>query len=491
MTTAALTGRIARWCLALLVLPLAACSSMHYPLNTPLTAESSEPEYTLDSQAFRQPGDEELLVVLTFSGGGTRAAALSFGVIEELARQEIVWKGQRKRLIDEVDIVYGVSGGSITAAYWSLRGDRILDEFPKQFLSRNLQQQLLDDVTSVTNLWRLNSSRFGRGDLLAEHLDRVLFKKATFADLASTARPGPYAVISATDISNGARFDFTQEFFNLICSDINAMPLARAVAASSAVPVVFSPISLWNYGKRCPRPRPTADSLSWLQSTRGLALNRSERRVADLLEYVDADKRPYVHLVDGGVADNLALRGMMELEGIYQTTGQNFADRQPWINNVKQALIIVVDAGTEPASHLEQSPDVPRLTDVVASLADIPIQRFSDETRYMFQRTLEHWQRFALSRRQAGQEMALHVAEVSLEVEPEPELRKRMVSLPTTLYLPDEEVNTLRLTGARLLRESAGFQQLLRGLGADLKSAPTSPTTSSSTRPGTPGANPM
>jgi len=80
---------------------------------------------------------------------------------------------------------------------------------------------------------------------------------------------------------------------------------------------------------------------------------------------------------------------------------------------------------------------------------------------------------------------------VSLEVEPEPELRKRMVSLPTTLYLPDEEVNTLRLTGARLLRESAGFQQLLRGLGADLKGAPTSPTTSSSTRPETSGANPM
>ena len=43
--------------------------------------------------------------------------------------------------------------------------------------------------------------------------------------------------------------------------------------------------------------------------------------------------------------------------------------------------------------------------------------------------------------------------------------------------------------GARLLRESAGFQQLLRGLGADLKSAPSTPP--SSTRPGTPGADPM
>ena len=63
--------------------------------------------------------------MLSFSGGGTRAAAFSYGVLEELRRTEITVDGQRRRLIDEVDIITGVSGGSFTALAYALHGERL------------------------------------------------------------------------------------------------------------------------------------------------------------------------------------------------------------------------------------------------------------------------------------------------------------------------------------------------------------------------------
>src|SRR5256885_16824013 len=86
---------------------------------------------------------DSLLVLLAFSGGGTRAAALSYGVLEELARTEIVWEGERRRLLDEVDLISSVSGGSFTAAYYALYGDRIFCDFESSFLKRNVQGRLL------------------------------------------------------------------------------------------------------------------------------------------------------------------------------------------------------------------------------------------------------------------------------------------------------------------------------------------------------------
>ncbi len=73
----------------------------------------------------RQNNHLQTLFVLSFSGGGTRAAAFSYGVLEELRRTEIVVDGKRRRLIDEVDMITGVSGGSFTALAYALHGERL------------------------------------------------------------------------------------------------------------------------------------------------------------------------------------------------------------------------------------------------------------------------------------------------------------------------------------------------------------------------------
>src|SRR5207248_1780038 len=113
-------------------------------------------------------------------GGGTRAASLSYGVLEELARTPVGLAGAQHRMLDEVDIISSVSGGSFTAAYYALWGDRIFLDFESKFLKREVQNDLLLRVLAPWNQARLASPKFSRTDLAAEYYDDLLFKGATF-----------------------------------------------------------------------------------------------------------------------------------------------------------------------------------------------------------------------------------------------------------------------------------------------------------------------
>lgn len=52
-------------------------------------------------------------------------------------------------------------------------------------------------------------------------------------------------------MSQGRRLDFTQEYFDPMC--LNLFPICRwrAPAASSAVPLLFAPLTLNNNGGNC------------------------------------------------------------------------------------------------------------------------------------------------------------------------------------------------------------------------------------------------
>jgi NTE family protein len=194
--------------------------------------------------------DQENLVVLAFSGGGTRAAAFSYGVLEFLRNTEMVGpKGKKMRLLDSVGLITGVSGGSFTALSYGLYGDKLFEEYEKRFLKRDVQGEIVSRVLNPVYWPSLSSSGWGRSELAAQLYDEILFEGATFGDLAK--RKGPFIVASATDISTGSRFVFNQRVFDTMCSDLSSVPLSRAAAASSAVPVVLSPVTFNNYGGSC------------------------------------------------------------------------------------------------------------------------------------------------------------------------------------------------------------------------------------------------
>lgn len=103
---------------------LGGCTSR--PINEPIAQVDPNAGYRPHLLIPKRTNNKlSTLFVLSFSGGGTRAAALSYGVLEELRRTGVVVDGKRRRMIDEVDLMTGVSGGSFTALAYALYGERL------------------------------------------------------------------------------------------------------------------------------------------------------------------------------------------------------------------------------------------------------------------------------------------------------------------------------------------------------------------------------
>jgi len=179
---------------------LAGCASR--PSNPPLVQQDHDYGYRLSSwQAER--GDPEFGLVVTMSGGGTRAAAFSYGILEELRRTEVRTPSGTGRLLDEVSIVTGISGGSFTALAYALYGEQLFDEYERRFLKRDVQGDLLRLVLNPLSWPQMLGGSFTRTDLAAEYYDRILFEGATFGDLRR--RGGPFTNVAATEVATGAR----------------------------------------------------------------------------------------------------------------------------------------------------------------------------------------------------------------------------------------------------------------------------------------------
>lgn len=163
---------IALVCTAMLATPLAGCFRA---VNVPLERYDPDYGYRPAKQSVRRDRGEVIYVAV--SGGGTRAAALAYGVLEALR-------------------------------------DTVM-----------------------------------RSDLAKRVYHETVFDRATFQTL--TEARGPKIYINATDLSSGERFTFVQAQFDVICSDLHELPIAYAVAASSAVPVLLSPISMRNHSGSC------------------------------------------------------------------------------------------------------------------------------------------------------------------------------------------------------------------------------------------------
>src|SRR5499427_8724436 len=246
----------------------------HWPA-TPRLERAGAPGYRIDESA--RPGQsDDILMILAFSGGGTRAAALGYGVLEELRRTEVTVNGAKRRLLDEVDVISAVSGGTFPATYYALRGEKTFEEFESKVLARNFETELVKRILTPTNWFRLPSGTFGKSDLFAEIYDETVFDRATFADLKKAN--GPFVIINGTDVTTGARFSFTQDQFDAICGDLLKIALARAVATSTALGPLLTPITFENRGGTCGRKAPpwqaAADTAS-KSGTPGRALLRA------------------------------------------------------------------------------------------------------------------------------------------------------------------------------------------------------------------------
>jgi NTE family protein len=455
---------------------LGGCASR--PINERLTQFDSNAGYRPHLlMPKRVNNDPSTLFFLAFSGGGTRAAALSYGVLEELRRTEVVIDGQRRRLIDEVDIITGVSGGSFTALAYALHGERLFSEYEQGFLKRDVQGDLIQRALNPFNWWKFVGGTAGRSELAAEYYDEILFEGATFADLLS--KQGPFAVASGTDISTGFRFSFYQNDFDLLCSDLNKVRLSRAAATSSAVPVALSPVTLDNYGDTCGYEYPPWVAEVAKTEGRVRPSARAAKRYLEMQEFQNSKDRPYIHLVDGAVADNIGMRGVLEaLEAI----GVSAEFRgEVGFGAFRRIVVIVVNSRSWPRTDWDRNEDPPGMVAQLVRSAGVPIDRYSFETIELMKDREEiyGWRReiAILRARVAGATQAeaeakvplpkltLHPIDISFDAIRDPTERERLMNMPTTFVLPAADVDLLREAAGRLLRESEDYRELLREWG--------------------------
>jgi len=442
--------------------------------NTKLRQFSHQGGYRLANLPTNSLNSEELFVVLSFSGGGTRAAAFSYGALQELARTSITFGGTKRRLLDEVDIVSSISGGSFTAGYYGLYGERIFEDFDKLFLKRNVQLALALRVINPVNWPRLSSPYFDRIDLAAEYYDTLLFKHHTYRDLLASAHR-PLIVINATDMSLGARFEFTQEQFDLLYSDLSTYPISRAVAASSAFPVLLSPITLKNYPDR-------PDFVEPIWITTGIHdLDENSRRfkIASVARsYEDATNRPYVHLLDGGISDNLGLRG--PARSLLSTDGQDSILRKINRRQIKQVVIITVNAKPGEDVDADKHRRAPGLLGVLATVASAPMENYSLETIDSLSDKIEEMVKTKQTETDVLKELRekcpdvkwpevlpqidFYNIELSFDRVADLSLRKRLKALPTSFHLKAADVDLLEQAAGDLLRQSPKFRELVDAL---------------------------
>ncbi len=438
----------------------------HYPVNEPITSIDESAGYRLGKQQGHPNQSESLTVIMAFSGGGTRAAAYAYGVLEALRDIEISWEGQQRRLLDEVDTISSVSGGSFTAAYYGLFGERIFEDFEEKFLYADVQGHLTSSFLNPFTWFKTGSLFFGRSDYAAEYYDEILFEGKTFGDMLKRTDT-PIIQINATEVSSSTQFTFLQGVFDLLCSDLSTFPVARAVAASSAVPVLFSSITIDNRAGSCGfEMKPYV--LAALEDPE--PFSRRRHLVEKYIKYLDSETNPYLHLYDGGLTDNLGIRPGLNRLVIADDTWAFVKSRSA--GDMKRMVFIVVNAQSESKTLYSRSASPVPFMDAILGATSIPLNEYTFESLVTLHVVIEHFADDIIKGRCADKEFIqgksydcadfkAYLVYVDLDQVTDKEQRNRLKALPTSFVLQPEEVDELRGAARAVLMNNKNLKKFI------------------------------
>jgi len=447
---------LARWLGALAIAGLLAGCAGNPIHNQPLTTPAAT---AYDFRAWIDSRDrlDENLVALSFSGGGVRATALAASVGQQL---------HALGLHRNIAIVSSTSGGSVAAGFLAAKGAEHLDELNAQFLLHDNQGDLTPAVIGGFLTGANRSQRF------ASYLDKRLFADGprTYGELVQRWGQAPFVILNASDMSSGQTFEFTQASFNTLCSDLGSFRVSEAVAASAAFPFLMSPVTLRNqWDAPACRDGPAPFSQQAFDDA-------VERRYVDLERFVrwrqnyalrhtyDANATPppyrrieYVHLLDGGLSDNLAARALLRA----------FADNVDRLlaKGVRRLLLVQVNAKSDPPLAIDRSPDTPSLIDVFKSVALNPIDVTTALSSYVSREYMVALVRSVNDRVTTGGPSQLHFYPVQVDfdqLDTASAQQTRAKGLDTRWTLPADQIEFLGDVGRQLLQRHPCFQAFAR-----------------------------
>jgi NTE family protein len=393
----------------------------------------------------------DTVIALAFSGGGTRAAAFAHGVMQGLDRVPAAGGGS---YFDKIVFMSGVSGGSIAAAYYGLKGRSALSDFRERFLLKDAEEELETQV-SLVNLARGFDGGINEASRLRRWLDRNLLDGATLGDLY---RPGkPIVWINASDLYNRTPFLFSPLTFAALCSDPHSYPLSQAVAASAAVPVAFVPIVLATFPDRCDAPLPP-----WVDRVLANRSAGAQARAfaAALKRYRDPGQIRYVKLADGGITDNFGLAGLVVAREAADAPHAPLSPAKAV--QLRRLVFLIVNAGLASKGQWAQTVQGPTGLELLDAVTDTAIYSAVRSGFDAFRLSVREWQdqtrkwRCGLSQAQLARYRApkewrcsaisFEVVEVAFD-QLDPARAERLSRVPTRLRLPAEDVDLVVQAG--------------------------------------------
>jgi NTE family protein len=284
--------------------------------------------------------------------------------------------------------------------------------------------------------------------------DKHIFHDATFSDFK---KDGPLIIVNASGLGNGVRFSFIQEYFNFICSDINSFSVSKAVTTSSSVPVLFLPVVLEKF------PECSFTEPEWLKTVKLNAKETEDPLLNETIRGLDIlankEELKYIHLVDGGITDNLGLHALYDLitvRGGAKEALQGLDKKPP-----KYFVIISVNSSTNPIREMDVSNEEPSISETVDAMSSAQLHRYNSTTTALMESSIKKW---AQEISTPDHQVKSYFINIALEDHSNPEMRLFFNKILTSFGLSEETVNRLVNGGIELLHKNAEYQRLVSGL---------------------------
>ncbi len=454
---------------------LAACATVH---NLPLNVPSANPfagtlvqaAAAAEREQPRRVGNDSSVVGLAFSGGGTRAAAFAYGVLEQLRRTPAQRQEPGGNLLGRVNIVSGVSGGSIIAAYFGLKGPAALGDFRQEFLEQDLMAALDTNITLI-NVGRALGGGVNTDNRLRDWLNAHLYHDAIFGRLIARR---PIVLINATDIYSRTPFLFVPATFAAMCSDLSQYPVAGAVAASAAVPGAFAPVIIESFPNSCRTPLPegiekaaNSPGASPLLHTYAMALARAR-----------TGQVKYVKLLDGGLVDNYGLSGITIARAAAGTPYGPLLPEEAV--KLRRMLFLVVDAGRGPQGAWTQTLEGPTGKELIGAVIDTIVDANTRSSYAAFEATMRNWREALIcwrcglkpadvarlrgtGGRWSCRDLKFIIGRVSFE-QLGAARAKALNKVPTSFTLPPATIDEIVRAGGDALVANPEFQKFLKDM---------------------------
>jgi NTE family protein len=241
---------------------------------------------------------------------------------------------------------------------------------------------------------------------------------------------------------------------------LSEFSVARAVAASSAVPILFPPILIEKH-QDCNFDRP-----AWLINAEKQAADSDNARLKELVRsmefYLDDSNPSFATLVDGGVSDNLGLRAIVSntmlaggAEALFRSSSVT--------DTIKHVVIIVVNASTTAVTDIGKSQTLPTTFDVFNAVTDIQLHLYNIESNSLVKSDL-----IQLAQNVSRRDRTIVPLFIELSVDDlkSVEDEKFLNAIPTSFYLEKEQADRIIDAAKRLLRQDPDYRRLLKNLGA-------------------------